>query len=152
MLRMIVRLIRYVLIAFLGAAAVAKLVLESNAEPETQDIDLVAIFGGLHLKSEADPFYGGKAIVACGGALIDLRQATPAPTDMDIDVSVMMGGLSIVVPEGWRVHYECRSLLGGFSDVTRTTADPDAPRLIITGQMVMAGIQATNDSPVREEV
>ena len=148
MLRFIFNLLRAAVIAVLGAAIAAKFLLESNAEPNTEEIDLVAIFEGQNLISQAAPFYGGKVLAMFGGVLLDLRKATPAPTGIYLDVAVVMGGLSLVVPEGWRVRFEGKLAAGGFSDETRTTADQDQPTVTITGFVVMGGVQATTRSPV----
>ncbi|HZD23648.1 MAG TPA: hypothetical protein VE569_09655, partial [Acidimicrobiia bacterium] len=75
MFRFIFKLLRALLLAALGTAVAAKLVLESNAEPETEEIDLVSIFEGRNLVSVADPFYGGKVMTMFGGVVLDLRNA-----------------------------------------------------------------------------
>jgi len=149
MFRFIFRLIRLALIAILGAAVAAKLLLESNAEPGTEEIDLVSIFEGQQLVSEASPFYGGKIMTMFGGVLIDLRKATPAPTGIFLDLAVVMGGVSLVVPEGWRVKFEGKLMAGGFSDETRTTAEDDVPTVTVTGFVLMGGVQATTKAPVQ---
>ena len=149
MFRFIFRLIRLALIAVIGAAVAAKLLLESNAEPGTEEIDLVSIFEGQQLVSEASPFYGGKVMTMFGGVLIDLRNATPAPTGIFLDLAVVMGGVSLVVPEGWRVKFEGRLVAGGFSDETRTTADDDVPTVTVTGFVLMGGVQASTKTPVQ---
>lgn len=143
MFRSIFKLFRLVFVAMLGAAAAAKLLLESNARPDTEEIDLVSIFEGQQLVSEASPFYGGKVMAMFGGVMIDLRRATPAPTGVFLDLAVMMGGLNLVVPEGWRVRFEGKLIAAGFSDETRTTADDDVPTVTITGLVLMGGVQAT---------
>ncbi|HJQ77981.1 MAG TPA: hypothetical protein VJ948_12080 [Acidimicrobiia bacterium] len=147
MFRFIFKLIRAVFVAALGVALAAKFLLESNAEPTTEEIDLVTIFGGTHLVSEADPFYGGKVMAMFGGVLLDLRNATPAPTGIRLDLAVVMGGVSLVVPEGWRVRYEGKSVMGGWSDQTKTTAEVDVPTVTVTGFLVMGGLQAATESP-----
>jgi hypothetical protein len=149
MFRFIFKLLRLVLVCVLGAAVAAKLLLESNAEPTTEEIDLVSIFEGQHLASEAAPFYGGKVMSMFGGVLLDLRKATPAPTGIYLDLAVVMGGVSLVVPEGWRVKFEGNLMAGGFSDETRTTADADQPTVTLTGFVLMGGVQATTRSPAR---
>lgn len=146
MFRFIFRLFRLALVAMLSAAVAAKLLLESNAEPTTEEIDLVSIFEGQHLVSEAAPFYGGKIMSMFGGVLIDLREATPAPTGVFLDLAVVMGGVSLVVPEGWRVRFEGNLMAGGFSDDTRTTADEDVPTVTLTGFVLLGGVQATTRS------
>lgn len=149
MFRFIFKLLRLAFVAMLGAAVAAKLLLESNAQPETEEIDLVSIFEGRQLVSEASPFYGGKVMSMFGGVMIDLRRATPAPTGVVLDLAVVVGGLSLVVPEGWRVRFEGRLMAAGFSDETRTTADEDVPTVTITGFVLMGGVQATTKPPVQ---
>lgn len=149
MLRFIFNLFRIALVALLGAAVAAKLLLESNAEPNTEEIDLVSIFEGQHLVSEASPFYGGKVMSMFGGVLLDLRKATPAPTGIYLDLAVAVGGVNIVVPDGWRVKCEANIIAGGFQDVTQTTADEDAPTVTLSGFVFMGGVQATTKTPVQ---
>lgn len=152
MFRFIFNLFRIVLIGALGTALAAKFLLESNAEPETEEIDLVSIFEGQNLVSQASPFYGGKIMTMFGGVILDLRKATPAPTGIYLDLAVAMGGVSLIVPEGWRVKFDANLMAGGFSDETRTTADEDVPTVTLTGFVFMGGVQATTKSPVQATV
>jgi hypothetical protein len=152
MFRFIFKLLRVVIVAALGTAIAAKFLLESNAEPGTEEIDLVSIFEGQHLVSEADPFYGGKIMAMFGGVLLELRKVTPAPTGIFLDLVVVMGGVTLVVPEGWRVKYDGRVFMGGWSDDTRTTAEDDVPTVTVTGIIVMGGLRATTRSPVETAV
>ncbi len=152
MFKFIFTLLRALLVAAVGAAVAAKFMLQSNAEAETEEIDLVSIFEGKQLVSAADPFYGGQILAMFGGVLLDLRKANPAPTGIDLNVSVVMGGVSLVVPEGWRVVYEGDIYLGGWSDETRTTADDDVTTVKVTGRLVMGGLQATTRPSVEAVV
>lgn len=142
MFRFIYRLFKYALIAALGTAAAAKFLLQSNAGPETEEIDMVSIFGGTELVSTAQPFYGGRVLNMFAGTVIDLRRATLAPTGAQLDLNVVFGGVSLVVPEGWRVRFDVKTVMGGVSDNTRTTADPDVPTVTVTGFAVFGGIDA----------
>ena len=148
--KFIFKLIRTAMIAGFGTALAAKFLLESNAEPATEEIDLISIFEGKHLVSSATPFYGGHVTSMFGGVLLDLRRATPAPTGIHLDLAVIMGGVSLVVPEGWRVKasQQLTILGGGFSDDTRTTAEEDVPTVTIRGFIAMGGFRATTKSPV----
>jgi predicted membrane protein len=152
MFRFIFKVIRLLGIAAVGTAVAAKLMLESNAEPTTEEIDLVSIFEGQHLVSEAEPFYGGKVMTMFGGVLLDLRKVTPAPTGIYLDLAVVMGGVNLVVPEGWRVKFDGNSIMAGFSDVTKTGADDDVPTVTLTGFIFMGGVQATTQVPVEAGV
>ncbi|HEX6220095.1 MAG TPA: hypothetical protein VF115_03280 [Acidimicrobiia bacterium] len=152
MFRFIFKVMRAFGIAAVGTALAAKLLLESNAEPGTEEIDLVSIFEGQHLISRADPFYGGKILTMFGGVLVDLRNVTPAPTGIYLDLAVVMGGVNLIVPEGWRVRFDGNSVMGGFSDVTKTGPDDDVPTVTLTGFVFMGGVQATTQSPVEVTV
>lgn len=148
MFNFIFKLLRTVAIAAVGTALAAKFLLESNAEPTTEEIDLISIFEGQHLVSKAKPFYGGKVLTMFGGVLLDLRDVSPAPTGIYLDIALAFGGLSIVVPEGWRLRFDGNLIFGGLSDETRTDADDEAPTIHVTGFGLMSGIQVTTKSPV----
>ena len=148
MLRLLLRLIRYAFLGAFLAALAAKLSLRSNAKSDTQEIDLVAIFEGKTLLSTADPFYGGKTLTMFAGTLLDLRKVTPAPTGIHLDVIVLMGGLSLLVPEGWKVEFAGDVIGGGFDDATPANTDPDATVVRVTGKIILGGFQATTRSPV----
>jgi hypothetical protein len=147
-LKLLFRLFKYAMVAILGTAAAAKFLLVSNAEPDTEEIDMVSIFEGRTLASSADPFYGGRVLAMFSGTMIDLRKATPAPTGIDLELTMCFAGLSLVVPEGWRVRSDAQVLMGGFSDATRTTADPDAPTVRLQGYAIGSGIQVTTKAPM----
>lgn len=144
------RLVRYFSFAALAAAAVGKLVLRSHAGPETEEIDLVNIFGAERLATAADPFYGGKVTTAFAGTILDLREATPAPTGVYFDVLVAFAGVDILVPEGWRVVFQGKVLAGGFDDGTPHTGDPDAPVLRIAGSILFGGLRVSHH-PLRSQ-
>ena len=146
MFKFIFKLIRLSFIAALGAAAAAKFMLKSNATPTTQEVDMVAIFGGEDLASDADPFYGGKILTMFGGTKLDLRNAKPAPTGVFLDLVVVFGGVMLIVPDGWRVKFDGKVIGGGFDDVTSTDASPDTPTVHIGGIIAMGGVKVLNMS------
>jgi len=143
MLGSIIRFVRFAVVALLGAAMAAKLLLHSHATEDTEEIDLVNIFGGHKLISAADPFFGGKVTTLFGGTLIDLRRVVPAPTGIYLDILVVFGGLSLVVPPGWRVVFDGTVTAGRIEDLTRPVTDPDAPLVRVGGLVAVGGIEAT---------
>jgi hypothetical protein len=147
-IRFLFRLVRLAFFLILGSAIAAKFILESRAEPETQEIDLVNIFGGERLLSSADPFYGGKITNAFGGTILDLRKATPAPTGIYLDVLIVFGGLELVIPHGWRLAFDGSVVAGGFDDGTEPTGDADAPVVRIGGLVFFGGVKASSRSQV----
>jgi hypothetical protein len=142
------RILRYAFFASLAVAGAAKFLLESNADPDTEEIDLVSIYEGKTLLTSADPFYGGKILAMFSGTLIDMRKATPAPTGIDLDVAMCFGGLSLIVPEGWRVRSEIDFMPGAFTDNTKTTAEQDMPTVRLRGYVAFGRVVATTRSPM----
>ena len=148
MFRFLFRLIRYALVAALAAAGIAKLVLESRAEPDTEELDMVSIFQGTNLASTADPFYGGRVTAMFSGTMLDLRRAQPAPTGVHLDIALCCAGLQIVVPVGWRLSSNANFIGAGLSDMSATSADPDAPILHLSGFAVASGVQIVSKPTV----
>jgi hypothetical protein len=142
--RFLFKLIRLVSVTILGVAVAAKFLLESHAAEDTEEIDLVNIFGSFTLTSAADPFFGGKITTAFAGTHLDLRRVTPAPTGIYLDVLVALGGLSLVVPPGWKVVFDGALVTGRFEDLTRPVDEPDAPILRIGGLVVAAVVEVTS--------
>lgn len=140
MFKFLWRLLKYGFVTALAAAGVAKLVLESRAEPTTEEVDLVSIFQGTHLVSTATPFYGGKILNLFAGTMIDLRKVQPSPTGVHLDFAVFCGGVNILVPEGWRISSEMSMFAGGVNDATRTGTDPDAVTVYLTGFVTFGGV------------
>lgn len=146
--RKLLKMYAWFLAGTMLAALAAKFTLHSRGEPSSEEVDLVSIFDGVHLVSEADPFYGGSVLSVFGGTLLDLRKAQPAPGGIHLDVMVIMGGLSLIVPPGWRVVNDADVLAGGFEDRTEPSGDDDAPVVKMTGKVFMGGLQVTTKSPV----
>lgn len=146
MFRFIFKLMRLGLMAALGTAIVAKFMLKSNAQPTTQEVDMVAIFEGEDLTSTADPFYGGKVLTMFGGTRLDLRQVTPAPTGIYLDLAIVFGGLDLTVPVGWKVDFTGRVYAGGFDDLTATDSSADVTVVHIGGFVAFGGVRVANKS------
>src|SRR5690606_23056663 len=56
------------------AGAAARLLLKSRGGPQSDEIDLVAVFEGIHMRSTASSFLGGKIFTLFGGVVLDLRR------------------------------------------------------------------------------
>jgi hypothetical protein len=122
-----------------AAAALMKRVLPSRGNEESDELALVAIFDGVRLESRAPAFRGGSMLAWFGGIDVDLREAELA-TDARLSVTALFGGISIRVPEGWRVDSRVRTLAGGV-DVRATDGDvSDAPTLRLDGLAAFGGV------------
>ena len=108
-------------------------------------VSAIAVLGGVDRRVVASNFVGGDVTAFMGGGKLDLREATLAPgTEAVVDVTTVMGGFEIKVPETWNVVVDIVPFMGGYEDKTRQPADPAAPRLRIRGFVMMGGVEIRN--------
>ena len=105
-------------------------------------IDDVAIFGGGHKTIISENFKGGNITAVFGGSEIDLTQCKLSEGDVIIDVEMIFGGTTIMVPKEWNVRVNITPIFGGFSNkVFRNPVTPiDTTRtLVIKGVAIFGG-------------
>jgi hypothetical protein len=79
--------------------------------------------------------------LAMAGADVDLTGIPQPPTGIDLTVHLLMGGLSIRVPAGWRVWWQFRGVGGIGSDGTvERTRDPHDADLRVHATVALGGI------------
>jgi hypothetical protein len=111
-----------------------------NDDPEFSD---VAIMGGVKRANVSKDFRGGEATAVMGGIELDLRDAVMERKEAVLDVSSVMGGVTIRVPESWNVVSRVSSIMGGVKDNTRHPLE-EGHRLILEGTVVMGGLKISN--------
>jgi hypothetical protein len=126
-------------VGFLGAAALVKRALPSRGDAESDEVALVAIFGGIELASTAKAFRGGSMFAWYGGVAVDLRQATLAP-GAKLTASALFGGVAVKVPPGWRIEYTARGIAGGVAVDAPEPDDPEAPTLVVDASAGFGGV------------
>ena len=144
---MIGRIIRRILLAFVAimgiaaiAAVVAKRTVVSAGGPDSDEIELAAIFDSVDLESQATSFRGGSLLCWFGGGTVDLRGATLDPAGAHLTVRAIFGGGLLVVPDDWQVDLRVIGIMGGVGDGRDVRARPaDAPRLIVDGFAFFGG-------------
>ena len=106
------------------------------------NIDAFALFAGLERRVDSPAFRGGKATAIMGGVDLDLRGAGLAEGAAAIDLSVIMGGITLRVPRGWRVEMDARPLLGGIEDKhTYEPATQGGGTLRVKATAILGGIE-----------
>jgi predicted membrane protein len=116
----------------------------STPAPAVNDgtLDAFAIFSGLNRRIDAPDFRGGKASAIMGGIDLDLRGAGLAEGAATIDLSVVMGGITVRVPHHWRVELDARPLLGGIEDThTYEPGTQAGGTLHVQASAVLGGIE-----------
>ncbi|MGH7741318.1 MAG: LiaF transmembrane domain-containing protein [Candidatus Eiseniibacteriota bacterium] len=95
-------------------------------------------------KVASQEFRGGEVVAVLGGAELDLRSAKIAEGSARLEVNLIMGGLTLFVPEDWVVEFQGTPIMGGIDDQTRRPAGEIRGRLMITGVVLLSGILIKN--------
>lgn len=105
-------------------------------------LETSAIMSGQRLKSDAKAFRGGDVTAIMGGLQLDLRQAL-IESEATLRVTAFWGGVEIAIPPDWVVVSEAVPFLGGIDDKS-VAPQHAAKRLIITGHVIMGGVEIKN--------
>jgi hypothetical protein len=99
------------------------------------------VFGGGEERVTSQEYQGGEVTAICGGVKLDLREATLQSGRATLDVTIICGGLELLVPRDWKVNIQTTTMLGGTENKKRDTAGAAAAELTITGTVLMGGIE-----------
>lgn len=123
---------------------------DATSMPRTHEggrVNLIAVLGETRRASNDRPFRGGEMTAVMGGCNLDLRHATlPAGVEARLNLLGLMAGHEIRVPAGWSVISDVIPIMGGVDDkrISPVAAGEDAPRLRLTGFIVMGGVVIKN--------
>lgn len=102
------------------------------------------LMSGIKRTITSKEFRGGELTAIMGGLEIDLREAQIEGSEAVLDTFIVMGGIEIRVPLGWTVVVRAVPVMGGVDDKTYSPKEGEVKRLIITGNIVMGGIEVKN--------
>jgi serine/threonine protein kinase len=116
------------------------------AVPHTTPI--VSIFGSVVRKGRWAPGRDLRVITVFGSAELDLREATLQPGVTELRVVCLFGNAEIIVPPGMAVEISALPVFGNVEDQARDDepADPNAPRLRITGVVLFGNVEVQRRS------
>ena len=83
-------------------------------------IGSTAFMGGVERRINSKTFEGGELTAVMGGCKIDFREADIQGSQATVRVFVVMGGIELSVPQGWKVLSKVVPVMGGFVDRTNT--------------------------------
>src|SRR5262245_54706264 len=124
---------------FVAAAQLVKRAFPSVGDETSDEVQLVAVFDGVDLKSRATAFRGGSMLAWFGGIDVDLREAKLAP-DARLRVTTAFGGIAVRLPAGTRVESNAKAVAGGVDVSAPKPETDDAPRLVLDGFALLGGI------------
>lgn len=116
-------------------------------------MNLVGVMGHASGTSTATDFEGARLGGVMGRSTLDLRQATiPPGQEAIVDVFVVMGKATVLVPEGWAIDTSALPVMGEVEDKRwprAETPEPDdaieatgvPPRLVLRGFVMMGKIE-----------
>lgn len=104
---------------------------------------LTAIMSGSTTQNHSSDYKGGDITTVCGGVELDLRKAT-IKSEAVINIFALCGGVTITVPENWTIKTKAMPIAGGIENKTVAPTDKNAPVLIITGDIIAAGVEVKN--------
>lgn len=118
----------------------------SSKESVTSDtFDSFVFMSGSEKRIDSQSLRGGDVTTILGGTVIDLRNARPAGSEIQIKTTTILGGTEIYFPPEWKLDLQITPILGGVEDARRYSADASiashGPRVVLTGTVFMGGIE-----------
>ena len=121
----------------------------SSATDDDNRVNATSILGGVTERSRSKDFLGGHLTAFMGGVVVNLREAEVIEKPARIDVSAIMGGVEIHVPDHWFVKTDVMPIMGGVDEqrtVIRYRDDDEddplsgLPDLVVGGTVFMGGV------------
>jgi hypothetical protein len=111
-------------------------------DPTADTPSLVGILGGTERRGRWRVGDRITAVAFMGGVVIDLTEATFTAPEVVINVTTVMGGVEIVVPENVTLIGSVTGILGGSDIRAHESPDPRAPVVRVRGVAFMGGVEA----------
>lgn len=119
---------------------------EKKPEDDASDfLNVEAIFCGIKRRMITKQFKGGEVTTVFGSTDVDLSNADLEGTVV-LKVSVVFGGMKLIVPSHWDVNFEVSNVFAGVEDKRFMQRDPvdSDKKLIVTGEVVFGGIEISS--------
>jgi len=143
-LRRLLGMWAFVFASAVVAGAVVRLTVRSENDQAAPRFSLVTVFDGTEFRPTTRDLIASKALTMFGGTRIDLRRASTTGTDpVRLDLTTIMGGIDITVPDSWKVTVRGVAV-GGGHDIhvaDHESLPADAPQLAIHARTVMGGVR-----------
>lgn len=83
----------------------------SKTSPDltADEIEVYTFWNGAEFVPTSESLRSVRARILMGGATVDLREATPAPEGLTVDVGTTMGGVAVLVRKDWDVEVDEQS-------------------------------------------
>ena len=105
---------------------------------------VTAMMGGGERIITSQNLQGGKVECLMGGAEVSLVNAKLSKDKNVIDLSIMFGGITFIIPSDWTVHSEVNAILGGYTDNRTLMGTPSTQpekTIYIRGNVMFGGCE-----------
>lgn len=103
-----------------------------------------AILGGRQHRNEFETFVGGEVTAFMGGVELDFTGSTMSGNEAELELFIVMGGVELRIPGDWVIVDEVGIVMGGIEDKTRRPDVATAKRLVLSGSVLMGGLNIRN--------
>ena len=126
-----------------AAGAIVKFTAKPLTDAAAPSFNLVTVFDGIEFRPTTTTLGSSKTFTMFGGTQLDLRRARTTSSRILLDVTTIVGGTSITVPDTWRVTVDGPTVAGGREVRVTEHADltDDAPYLLIRARTVVGGLK-----------
>jgi predicted membrane protein len=84
-------------------------------ERNLDKIEDLSLFGGGEKVFHSAAFQGGTITAIFGGSKLDLTDCKLKEGDQYLDVTIIFGGMTLIIPDSWKIQIDVVPLFGGFS-------------------------------------
>lgn len=112
----------------------------ASVKSSAGDEDIMAMLGGASSRNTSKDYRGGRLTAIMGGVDLDLRDAVIKKQAV-VSVTAFWGGVEIKVPNTWVVKNKANAILGGVEVKANNVSKAGAPVLIVTGDVIMGGVE-----------
>ncbi len=108
------------------------------------DLDVLALFGGIDRRVNTDAFRGGRVQAIFGGGEIDLRESTLAEEGAVLEITAIFGGVELTVAHDWPLQIQGNAVFGGVDNKASNPTQTEGPRLLVRATAIMGGVEIKN--------
>ena len=143
------------ILLFAGAMLVKRALSVSKADKDTPSafggvddhaefVSTFACMSSTELRPVSRPFRGADLSAVMAGIKLDLSGAQMEGDTATVEVFSFAAGVEIYVPPDWTVSSKLTTFIGGYIDKQRPTSVVPTKTLIITGTVMLSGIEVKN--------
>jgi len=130
---------------FVGIAIMFTRVTRERTAHTDEDLNTQVLLSGAEIKSQSKRFQGGNITTILGGADIDLREAMILEEGATMDLTTILGGVNLTVPEHVHVEFSGLPILGGWEDKTRVRSEKDKQIVLkLNCLTILGGVEVKN--------